>query len=458
MVFSGLVFLFRFLPCFFIVYYLTPEKRKNLILFLGSLIFYAWGEPVYVLLMLFSTVSDYIHGIWIERYRLQGKIKYSRRILISAISINLILLITFKVPLLNLPLPLGISFYTFQTMSYSIDVYKGKVRAQKSLLDFGVYVTLFPQLVAGPIVTYNSICGELKCRSRDAKMLWQGLRRFIIGLGKKVLMANQIGMLFEALAGSEQISVLSAWLTAVSFGLQIYFDFSGYSDMAIGLGRMLGFHFPENFCYPYTAGSITEFWRRWHISLGSWFREYVYIPLGGSRRGKGKQMRNILLVWILTGVWHGAEWNFLLWGLWFAFWLLLEKALGHRFWKLPGLIRHSYTLWVTAVSWLMFAFTDWEQLALYLGAVTGCGNLPFCTGQVLYEWKNFSRLFPILIVGATPLPAKIVKNVNRLKEKTGDKGRQIGFMLEVLFCLAVLTGSVALIVDASYNPFLYFRF
>ena len=340
MVFSSIVFLFRFLPLFFLLYYLVPERMKNLILFLGSLIFYAWGEPVYVLLMLFSTVVDYVHGRLLERLR--GK-RGAKLVLLSSVVINLGVLCFFKyadfligsvnavlgtkVPLLSLGLPIGISFYTFQTMSYTIDVYRGQARVQRNLLDFGVYVAMFPQLIAGPIVKYRDVEKSMHHRSITLPDVSEGLKRFCMGLGKKVLLANNIGELWAFVSAMDlrRISMLTAWLGIVAFGFQIYFDFSGYSDMAIGLGRMLGFRFPENFNYPYISASVTEFWRRWHISLGSWFREYVYFPLGGSRRGLPKQLLNILVVWMLTGIWHGAGWNFLLWGLWFAFALMLEK-------------------------------------------------------------------------------------------------------------------------------------
>ena len=371
MVFSSIVFLFRFLPLFFLLYYLVPERMKNLILFLGSLIFYAWGEPVYVLLMLFSTVVDYVHGRLLERLR--GK-RGAKLVLLSSVVINLGVLCFFKyadfligsvnavlgtkVPLLSLGLPIGISFYTFQTMSYTIDVYRGQAKVQRNLLDFGVYVAMFPQLIAGPIVKYRDVEKSMHHRSITLPDVSEGLKRFCMGLGKKVLLANNIGELWAFVSAMDlrRISMLTAWLGIVAFGFQIYFDFSGYSDMAIGLGRMLGFRFPENFNYPYISASVTEFWRRWHISLGSWFREYVYFPLGGSRRGLPKQLLNILVVWMLTGIWHGAGWNFLLWGLWFAFALMLEKLfLGRLLAWLPKGIGILYTLLVALAGWVLFA-------------------------------------------------------------------------------------------------------
>lgn len=372
MVFSSVMFLFRFLPIFMICYFVVPRRMKNFILFLGSLFFYAWGEPVYVVLMLFSTVSDYTHGLLVDRFR--GK-KKATFFLISSIVINLLLLGFFKYadfligvfntvagtayPILELPLPIGISFYTFQTMSYTIDVYRGDAKVQKNLLDFGVFVTLFPQLIAGPIVKYRQVENELHDRPMNVYKISYGAKRFVIGLAKKVLIANNIGALWAEISVMDygSMSALTAWIGIWAFAFQIYFDFSGYSDMAIGLGACLGFTFPENFNYPYISRSVTEFWRRWHITLGSWFREYVYIPLGGNRKGLGRQLLNILIVWMLTGIWHGAGWNFLLWGLWFAFFLILEKI----FWRkvcevLPGGFGRVYTCLVVLFGWVLLRY------------------------------------------------------------------------------------------------------
>ncbi len=367
MVFSSISFLFRFLPIFVILYFGTPRRMRNIILFFGSLVFYAWGEPVYVLLMLFSTLSDYLHGRLIGVCKSR---KAARGLLISSLMINLGILGFFKysdflitmvnqlfgcsIPLLNLPLPIGISFYTFQTMSYIIDCYRGEVKVQKNFLDFGVYVTMFPQLIAGPIVKYRDVQDQLHERKADMEDIHYGCRRFIVGLAKKVLLANNLGLLWTEISGSslETMTVLGACLGALAFAFQIYFDFSGYSDMAIGLGAVLGFRFPENFNYPYIAGSVTDFWRRWHISLSSWFREYVYIPLGGNRKGLPRQLLNILIVWVLTGIWHGAGWNFLLWGLWFALWLILEKLVLRRVLEvLPRTVGRLYTSLITLVTW-----------------------------------------------------------------------------------------------------------
>ena len=355
MVFSSVLFLFRFLPIFMICYFLVPRKMKNLVLFLGSLVFYAWGEPVYIFLMLFSTISDYVWGRLIEEYR--GK-DHSRIFLLCSIGINLFILGFFKyadfllqtvntvfgtsIPLLKLPLPIGISFYTFQTMSYTIDVYRGEAPVQNNIISFGAYVSMFPQLIAGPIVRYQDIAAELNTRTESLERFSLGIRRFVVGLGKKVLLANQAGALWTEITAilPADRSVLMVWMGILAFVFQISFDFSGYSDMAVGMGHMLGFHFPENFNYPYISKSITEFWRRWHISLGTWFKEYVYIPLGGNRKGGLLQVRNILVVWLLTGIWHGASINFLLWGIYFGLLLLLEKFVLMKYLKkLPSLLQ-----------------------------------------------------------------------------------------------------------------------
>ena len=470
MVFSSIVFLFRFLPLFFLLYYLVPERMKNLILFLGSLIFYAWGEPVYVLLMLFSTVVDYVHGRLLERLR--GK-RGAKLVLLSSVVINLGVLCFFKyadfligsvnavlgtkVPLLSLGLPIGISFYTFQTMSYTIDVYRGQAKVQRNLLDFGVYVAMFPQLIAGPIVKYRDVEKSMHHRRITLPDVSEGLKRFCMGLGKKVLLANNIGELWAFVSAMDlrRISMLTAWLGIVAFGFQIYFDFSGYSDMAIGLGRMLGFRFPENFNYPYISASVTEFWRRWHISLGSWFREYVYFPLGGSRRGLPKQLLNILVVWMLTGIWHGAGWNFLLWGLWFAFALMLEKLfLGRLLAWLPKGIGILYTLLVALAGWVLFALETPAGIWSYVKAMTGTG-VSLLDRQGVYLGRQYLILFLVALAASTPL-------AHRLTERL--RGSRTGFHIalyrfgEKFIPAGLLLLSIAGIVDASYNPFLYFRF
>lgn len=462
MVFSSVFFLFRFLPIFFICYFIAPRRVRNLILFLGSLIFYAWGEPVYVVLMLFSTVSDYIHGLLIERYR--GKAA-SKWLLASSVVINLGLLGFFKYSGLNLPLPVGISFYTFQTMSYSIDVYRGEVKAQRNILDFGVFVTMFPQLIAGPIVKYKQVAEELKERHATLEDMQAGARRFVIGMGKKVLLANGIGQLFTEISGMSAggITTLAAWTGILAYAFQIYFDFSGYSDMAIGLGRIMGFHFPENFNYPYTAVSITDFWTRWHMSLSSWFKEYVYIPLGGNRKGIRRQLLNILIVWSLTGIWHGAGVNFLLWGMWFALFLILEKlVLGKVLKRLPRFAGWIYTMLIVLISWCFFSLEKADSIFVFLRAMFGRGAAGFVDDKALYMLSNYRSLFLILIVAAIPFCKKAAERMRAyctgFEGKKGTVLEVTWTVVEILFLMAVLVLSIAGIVDASYNPFLYFRF
>ena len=357
MVFSSLIFICRFLPIFLTVYLLTPHRYRNLALFAASLIFYAWGEPVYIGLMLFSTFLDYANGRILGYAKREGRSGLSRAVLVESVLVNLSLLGVFKYSGL-LPLPIGISFYTFQTMSYTIDVYRGEVPPQKSLTAFGAYVSMFPQLIAGPIVKYKDVAAELEKRRLDLKDGYEGIGRFCVGLGKKVLLANQIGLLWEAarqMPGG-QMSVLTAWIGSAAYALQLYFDFSGYSDMAIGLAQMIGFHLKENFDYPYCARSITEFWRRWHISLGQWFRDYVYIPLGGNRKGISVQIRNLLVVWALTGIWHGKGFNFLVWGLYFGILLILEKVfLLKRLTRLPAVFGHLYAMMAVLMGMTIFA-------------------------------------------------------------------------------------------------------
>lgn len=491
MIFSSLMFLFRFLPGFFLIYFITPRRAKNLVLFLGSLVFYAWGEPVYVGLMLFSTVSDYFHGILIEKSLQKKRQGRAKAFLISSLVINLLMLGFFKyadflisflngcfqtsVPLLNLPLPVGISFYTFQTMSYTIDVYRKKVPAQKNIITFGSFVTMFPQLIAGPIVQYKSVEKELESRRITAEGLTEGIRRFLPGLGKKVLLANQAGALYEQIGGwgAENLTLLAAWIGILCFAFQIYFDFSGYSDMAIGLGKMMGFSFPENFNYPYLAKSVTDFWRRWHMSLSGWFREYVYIPLGGNRRGIRRQIFNILIVWMLTGIWHGASWNFLFWGLWFVVFLVIEKIwLQKLLKKLPRGFGIVYTWLVVLGGWVLFSCTTTESMVLWGRALLGMSGAGLADKAILYELNSNAALFVLLAAGATPLPAKLGRKLCGCDEKNGNAGvsrRQpmragavlsawTGRIAETVWLLAVFALSLAFLVDASYNPFLYFRF
>ena len=473
MVFSSLLFLFIFFPIILLTYYIAPIKYRNLVLFIFSIFFYAWGEPVYVLLMIFSTLVDFTHGMLVEKLKESGKIKKAKLVLLSAMIINLGLLGFFKysdfligninsflglnIPLLNLALPIGISFYTFQTMSYTIDVYRGDAKAQKNIISFGTYVALFPQLIAGPIVQYKTIADQLVNRKESIKQFSYGIRRFIIGLGKKVLLANNIGLLWSQISDMKatNLSVVTAWIGIMAFAFQIYFDFSGYSDMAIGLGNMFGFDFLENFNYPYMSKSISEFWRRWHISLGTWFKEYVYIPLGGNKKGFIKQIRNILIVWLLTGIWHGASWNFVLWGLYFGIILIIEKLFVLKYLKrIPNIFSHIYTILLTLFSWVIFAFDNTIQIADYLKAMFGLTKLGFIDGQGIYFLYTNLILIIILIAASTDIPKRIGNWLMiRLENKQIVLSIVRNFILIGIFIL-----SVAYLVDSSYNPFLYFRF
>lgn len=471
MVFSSILFLFRFLPIFMICYFVVPQRMRNIILFLGSLVFYAWGEPVYVVLMLISTVSDYIHGRLIHHFR--GKTA-AKVFLITSLLINLFMLGFFKyadfliqtinsvagtaIPLFNLPLPIGISFYTFQTMSYTIDVYRGEVKVQKNILDFGVFVTMFPQLIAGPIVKYRQVADDLQNRHIDIYSVSYGTKRFVVGLAKKVLLANSLGVLWAEISAMNygELNVLAAWMGIVAFAFQIYFDFSGYSDMAIGLGAVLGFHFPENFNYPYISASITEFWRRWHMTLSGWFREYVYIPLGGNRKGLVRQLLNILIVWILTGIWHGAGWNFLLWGLWFALLLILEKLfLKKLLTRIPKIFGCIYTWVGVLVGWVFFSIESLKGIWEYLAAMFGQNGAGLWNRQALYFSKEYTLLFLIAIIASLPLAKMSVKRLETSKMGPPMAIYRLG---EKIVPAALLILSIAYIVEASYNPFLYFRF
>ena len=466
MLFSSVPFLFYFLPAALILYFLVPGRFKNFILLLASLFFYAWGEPKYVLLMLVSIVQGYLFGLLVEKHR--GE-KASKLFLALSVLVSLGLLGYFKyadfflssvnavtglsLPLLKLSLPIGISFYTFQVLSYVIDVYRGETAAQKSFIDLAAYVSLFPQLIAGPIVRYSDVAGQLRDRTHSVSAAAEGVRRFTVGFAKKVLLANQFGALTSAYKQTQDASVLFVWLCALAFLLQVYFDFSGYSDMAIGLGRILGFRFPENFNYPYISASITEFWRRWHISLGSWFRDYLYIPLGGSRKGKARQLLNILIVWLATGLWHGAAWTFVLWGLWFAVLLLIEKL-----WLLPLLERrrvlaHVYTLFFVTLGFVLFDADSAAQALSRIGAMLGAGGLPLSSAQAVYYLKSYGPLLLFGILCATPLPKKAL---SALREKRGAKS--VLDALEPIALLVPLLIGTAFLVDGSFNPFLYFRF
>ncbi|PHV69997.1 transcriptional regulator [Sporanaerobium hydrogeniformans] len=461
MVFSSLLFLFIFLPLFLGIYFIVPKKLRNLILFLASLFFYAWGEPIYVLIMLFSTVLDYSCGYFIAHFR---EHKWLPKLgLMVSIFTNLSLLGFFKysdffittlngalgtnLGLLKLALPIGISFYTFQTMSYTIDLYRQKIEVQKNIISFGAYVAMFPQLIAGPIVTYATVEKQLNHRITTWEKFGLGSIRFIEGLGKKVLIANNIGMLWETIkaAAFSELSLVGAWLGMIAFALQLYFDFSGYSDMAVGLGYMMGFNFPENFNYPYISKSVSEFWRRWHITLGSWFREYVYFPMGGSRVSKPRFYFNLLVVWFLTGFWHGAGWNFILWGLFFAFLMILERSfLLKALEKLPSFFSHFYLLLVVLISWVFFSLDTLEQALDYLKVMFGIGVDVFINTSTLYQINNYALILLVSILFATPLMSRLKKRLN-------------ASILSV-FYLAVLVLSTAYLVDSTFNPFLYFRF
>ena len=466
MVFSSLTFLQCFLPLCLLAYFLVPQKWRNGTLFLFSLLFYAWGEPVYVVLMLFSTALDYTCGQMAERHRGQRGAKIA---LLVSVCVNLGLLGVFKycdfligtvnslfgtaLPQPNLPLPIGISFYTFQVLSYVIDVYRGETAAQRNFIDLAAYVSLFPQLIAGPIVRYSDVAAELKSRTHSVSAAAEGVRRFTVGFAKKILLANQFGALASAYKSTQDASVLFVWLYALAFLLQVYFDFSGYSDMAIGLGRMLGFHFPENFNYPYISASITEFWRRWHMSLGSWFRDYLYIPLGGSRKGKARQLLNILIVWLATGLWHGAAWTFVLWGLWFAVLLLLEKLALLPVLEKHRVLGHVYTLFFVTLGFVLFDADSAAQAVSRIGAMFGAGGLPLSSAQAVYYLKSYGPLLVLGILCATPLPKMIVAKLR--KSKAAATALDV---LEPLFVLIPLLLGTAFLVDGSFNPFLYFRF
>lgn len=447
---------------------MAPRKFRNLVFFIASLIFYAWGEPIYIIIMLFSTFFDYFNGLAIEKHRDNKKV--SKMILINSLIINLGILVFFKyadffisninnllnlnIPLKNLPLPLGISFYTFQTLSYTIDVYLDKVPVQKNIISFGTYVAMFPQLVAGPIVRYSEIQKELDNREESLYLFGEGAELFIIGLSKKVLLANNIGLLWDTVKSTPlgELSILSAWLGILAFTFQIYFDFSGYSDMALGLGKMFGFNFMKNFDYPYTSKSVTEFWRRWHISLGAWFREYVYIPLGGNREGQSKQFRNLIIVWFLTGLWHGANWNFIIWGLYYGLIIILEKLfLLDWFEDKPRFIKHIYTMLIVIVGWVFFEFEDISLGLSFIKTMFGFGNNPLTDGNAIYYLYTNALLIAILIISSTQIPKKIF---NRIKLKLNNGKAVIipvAYMILIFLCTAYL-------VNETYNPFLYFRF
>ena len=461
MVFSSITFLFYFLPIVLAIYYIVPNKFKNIILLISSLLFYFYGEPKYIMIMVVSIIVTYIFGILMNKYE-----KYRKHFLIFSITITLGILVYFKyidflitninlflknkIDLINVILPIGISFYTFQLISYIVDVYNKKVKVQKNILKLAMYVSLFPQLIAGPIVRYTTIAEQIEKREHTTEKFVSGVRRFVLGLSKKVLIANVLGELIQVFLLSNEKSVLFYWIYAIANMLQIYFDFSGYSDMAIGLGKMFGFEFLENFNYPYIATSITDFWRRWHISLSSWFRDYVYIPLGGNRVSKIKWIRNILIVWLLTGFWHGANWNFIIWGLYFGILLIIEKIfLGKHLEKLPKIFKRLYTLIIVMISFIIFSGENTNQILQNLKGLIGISNIPFITNESMYYFKSYIITIIIAIIGVTP----ILKNITNNK-----KIHSIINIIEPIYLLIMLVLCTSYIIDGSFNPFLYFRF
>ena len=464
MVFSSITFMYYFLPIVLLIYFIVPSKFKNLVLLLSSLAFYFYGEPTYIWVLLLSCFINYISALLIDKYR-----KKSKLILILAVIFNLGMLMYFKytnffidninnlfkldINSIKVIMPIGISFFTFQTLSYVIDVYTKKVKANKNFITFASYVSLFPQLIAGPIVRYSDIEKELKNRTHSCDNFALGIRRFTIGLGKKVLIANVMGEMVKILNTMNNQSVLTYILIAIGFTLQIYFDFSGYSDMAIGLGKMLGFNFLENFNYPFIANSITDFWRRWHISLSSFLRDYVYIPLGGNRVSILKHIRNIFVVWFLTGFWHGAAWNFIIWGLYFGIILTIEKYFYSEFLKKHKVFAHIYTMILVIISFVIFNANSFTEVITFMKNMFGFNKLPFINPETIYYLKSYLLIIIISIIASTPL----LKNVCiKLKEK--EKFTKVMDILEIVFIFLILILVTAFLIDSSFNPFLYFRF
>ena len=484
MVFSSFVFLLAFLLLVLLIYYVCPGKVRNLVLLVASLLFYAWGEPVYVLIMLFSTVFDYTNGRLIEYFQNKNRPGKAKVVLVIDLVGNLGILGFFKyadfvigninsitgagLTLLHIALPIGISFYTFQTMSYTIDVYRKVVPAQHNIVAFATYVTLFPQLIAGPIVQYKTVAAELSDRKVTLTDFSEGAFRFTIGLAKKVLLANQIGSLWDTISQLHQMSAATAWLGAIAYSFQIYFDFSGYSDMAIGLGKIFGFHFLENFNFPYMSKTITEFWRRWHISLSSWFREYVYIPLGGNRKGMGRQLFNIMVVWMLTGLWHGANWNFVLWGIYYGILLMFEKLFLLKWLKkAPAWIGHIYSMFLVVIGWTIFAQTDMSQLGRYLKTMFGIGSHGGADADFFYFLSTNAVLLILLVVCSIDHRFWLRKICKKSVDSENTEDDNIYQWCELsrgltyakpIIMVVLLVVSFAFLVGDSYNPFLYFRF
>ena len=467
MLFSSIPFLYYFLPCVILLYLIAPRFLKNTVLLLSSLVFYAWGEPRYVIWMILSISLGYIFGLLIERFREKRGIAKLFMILsvISSLAVlgyfkyadffisNINAVTGLSIPLLKITLPVGISFYTFQILSYTVDVYRGDVAAQKNPIDLATYVALFPQLIAGPIVRYSDIAQQLKNRNHSFEKISAGMSRFIIGLSKKILIANMLGELCDVFKASNDKSVLFFWLYAIAYTLHIYFDFSGYSDMAIGLGKIFGFDFLENFNYPYISGSVTEFWRRWHMSLGSWFRDYVYIPLGGNRVSQARHLFNIFVVWMLTGMWHGAAWNFIVWGLYFVIILMIEKLFLLKYLKKSKVLNHIYVLLLIIISFVIFDAASMKDAFSYIGAMFGAGDYPFISTEFVYYLRSYGVVLLIGIIGSTPLPKLVTKKID--ESRVGGKIMTILAPVALCVLLAVCT---ACLVDGSYNPFLYFRF
>ncbi len=467
MLFSSISFIYYFLPIVLMLYFSVPFKFKNFVLLIFSLFFYFYGEPVYSVLMLISILSGYFHGLWIDRLR---KSRYAKLPLVCSIAFSIGILTYFKyanflieniiwisgseIKPLKTVLPIGISFYTFQILSYTIDVYKGNAKVQKNFFNFAAYVTLFPQLIAGPIVRYTTVEQELSQRNHTVENFAYGVNRFIFGMSKKVLIANTLGELGNIFSNLHDSTILFYWIAAVSFMLQIYYDFSGYSDMAIGLGRIFGFHFLENFNYPYISKSISEFWRRWHISLGTWFRDYVYIPMGGNRTGTVKWIRNVFVVWFLTGLWHGADWNFIIWGLYFGIFLILEKYLLNDFLnKLPSVARQIYTLFFVAISFVIFNTNNMTECIEYIKGMFGILDIPFSNAETNYYLKSYGLTLIIAAIGSTPLAMEIIRKI-----RCSKKGRAFLNISEPVVLISLLLVITGYLIDGSFNPFLYFRF